>query len=98
ATLAIGGAAFTVMLQITLVGEGWPLRRLPASVAGPLALAISWAIALVLYFALVEIDPAAGSAMAARSGPVASADFGAFLVWLGAWQVLFFVVWRGWPT
>jgi hypothetical protein len=98
ATLAIGGAAFTVMLQITLVGEGWPLRRLPASVAGPLALAISWAIALVLYFALVEIDPAAGSAAAARSGPVASADFGAFLVWLGAWQVLFFVVWRGWPT
>jgi hypothetical protein len=98
ATLAIGGAAFTVMLQLTLVGEGWPLRRLPAAIAGLLALVVSWAIALVLYFALVEVQPAAGSAVAPRSGPIASADFGAFLVWLGAWQVLFFVVWRGWPT
>ena len=36
--------------------------------------------------------------MPARSGPVAGADFGAALVWIGAWQVLCFVVWRGWPT
>jgi hypothetical protein len=98
ATLAVGGAAFTVMLQLTLVGEGWPLRRLPATVAGPLALVVSWAIALVLYFALVKINPPPGSGITPRSGPVASADFGAALVWLGAWQVLFFVVWRGWPT
>ena len=98
ATLAIAAAAFTVMLQLTLVGEGWPLRRLPATIAGSLALVVSWAVALVLYFALVEVHPAAGSAVAPRSGPIASPDFAAFLVWLGAWQVLFFVVWRGWPT
>jgi hypothetical protein len=98
ATLAIGGAAFTVMLQITLVGEGWPLRRLPATLAGPLALVASWAIALVLYFTLVEVTPPPGTGVTPRSGPVASADFDAALVWLGAWQVLFFVVWRGWPT
>jgi len=97
-TLAIGGAAFAVMLEVTLVGEGWPFRRLPAAVAGPIALLFSWAIALVLYFAFVEVKPPAGSAVTARSGPVASADFGAALVWIGAWQVLFFVVWRGWPT
>ena len=36
--------------------------------------------------------------MTARSGPIAGADFGAALVWIGAWQVLCFVVWRGWPT
>jgi hypothetical protein len=98
ATLAIGGAAFGVMLQLTLVGEGWPLRRLPAGIAGLLALGLSWAIALVLYFALVRVHPAAGSGVTPRSGPVDSADFGTALVWLGAWQVLFFVVWRGWPT
>src|SRR3954469_9518892 len=98
ATLTLGAAAFTIMLELTLVGEGWPLRRLPATVAGLLALVLSWAIALVLYFALVDIDPPPGSGVTPRSGPVAGADFGAALVWLGAWQVLFFVVWRGWPT
>jgi hypothetical protein len=98
ATLPLGAAVFVVMLQITLVGEGWPLRALPARVAGPLALAASWAIALGLYFALVEIAPPLGTAVTARSGPVAGADFGAALVWIGAWQVLCFVVWRGWPT
>jgi hypothetical protein len=98
ATLPLGGAAFVAMLQVTLVGEGWPLRALPARVGGPLALALSWAIALGLYFALVEVAPPPGSGVTARSGPVAGADFGAALVWIGAWQVLCFVVWRGWPT
>ena len=28
-TLPLAGAAFVTMLQVTLVGEGWPLRRLP---------------------------------------------------------------------
>ena len=98
ATLPLGGAVFVVLLQLTLVGEGWPLRRLPAVLAGSLALALSWAIALVLYLALVQADPPLGSAVRARTGPVAGADFGAALVWIGAWQVLCFVVWRGWPT
>ena len=48
----IGGpatAVFGVLLQFTLVGDGWPLRdRLPPLVAGPLAVALSYAVALVL--------------------------------------------------
>jgi hypothetical protein len=95
ATLPLAGAAFVVMLEIGLVGEGWPLRRLRARVAGPLAVAVSWALALVLYFALVEVVPPPGSGVAARSGPVAGADFGAAAVCVGAWQVLCCVVWRG---
>ena len=45
------------------------------------ALAIAWAVALVLYFALADV----------RS------ELGAVLVLIGAWQVLFYVAWRGWP-
>ncbi len=98
ATLPLAGAAFVVMLQLTLVGEGWPLRRLPAIAAGTLALVLSWAIALALYLLLVSVDPPPGSGVSARTGPVTGADFGAALVCIGAWQVLCFVLWRGWPT
>jgi hypothetical protein len=97
ATMPLAGAAFVVMLQLTLVGEGWPVRRLPALVAGPVALALSWAVALALYVALVDVAPPPGSRIAARSGPIPGADFGAALAWIGAWQVLCFVVWRGRP-
>jgi hypothetical protein len=98
ATLPLLGAAFVVMLQLTLVGEGWPLRRLPALAAGPLAVAASWALALVVYLALVGVEPPPGSGVSPRDGPVPGADLGAALVWIGAWQVLCFVVWRGWPS
>ena len=40
ATLPLAGAVFVVMLEVTLVGEGWPLRRLPPLVGGPLALLV----------------------------------------------------------
>jgi len=98
ATLPLAGAVFIVMLQLTLVGEGWPLRRFGAAVGGPLALLVAWAIGLGLYFALVEVSPPPGSGVTARSGPVAGADFGAAVACIGAWQVLCFVVWRGWPS
>jgi hypothetical protein len=97
-TLPLAAAAFTVMLEFTLVGEGWPLRRLPALVAGPLALALSWAAALALYLALVRVSPPAGSGITPRSGPVPAAEFGSALVWIGVWQALCFVVWRGRPS
>jgi hypothetical protein len=87
ATLPLGAAAFVAMLELTLVGERWPLQRLPGTVGGVVGLALSWAVALVLYFALVH-----------GGGPVHGADFGAALVCIGALQVLCFVVWRGWPT
>jgi hypothetical protein len=97
ATMPLAGAAFVAMLQLTLVGEGWPLRRLPRLPAGLAALVISWAVALVAYLTLVDVRSPAGSDVVARHGPVAGADFGAALVVIGASQVLFYVVWRGWP-
>ncbi|GEL25215.1 hypothetical protein PSU4_41690 [Pseudonocardia sulfidoxydans NBRC 16205] len=97
ATLPVAGAAFVVMLQITLVGERRPLQRMHPLPAGLLAVAASWIIAVVGTLALVRIDPVAGSDMVARRGPVSGQDAGAALVVIGAWQVLFYVVWRGWP-
>jgi hypothetical protein len=45
----LAGAAFVAMLQLTLVWEGWPLRRLPRVAGGAAALVISWIVALILY-------------------------------------------------
>jgi hypothetical protein len=41
--------------------------------------------------------PPAGSGVTARPGPVPGAELGAVLVLIGAWQVLYYVTWRGWP-
>jgi hypothetical protein len=97
ATLPLGGTAFVAMLQLTLVGEGWPLRRIRPLTAGLVALAISWTVALVVYFALIEVEPPSGSDVIARHGPVPGAELGAALVLIGVWQVLCYVAWRGWP-
>lgn len=97
ATLPLGATAFVAMLQITLVGEGWPLRGLRRLTAGLLAVALSWVAAVVVQFALVRIEPPAGTDVVARQGPVPAADLGATLVLIGAWQVIWYVVWRGWP-
>ena len=76
ATLPLAGTAFVAMLQLTLVGEGWPLRRLRPLPAGLLALALSWIVAVVVYLTVVEIEPPAGSDVIARDGPVPGADLG----------------------
>jgi hypothetical protein len=73
ATMPLAAAAFIAMLQLTLVGEGWPLRTLPRLPAGVLALAASWAVALAVYFALAGVR--------AELGPV--------LILIAAWQTLF---------
>jgi hypothetical protein len=65
--------------------------------AGLAALAVAWVVALVLYFALAEVEAPRGSGVTTRDGPVRGVDLGAALVLIGAWQVLFYVVWRGWP-
>ena len=44
ATLPLAGAAFAAMLQLTLVSEGWPLRRLGRIWSGVAALVVSWAV------------------------------------------------------
>jgi hypothetical protein len=97
ATMPLGGAVFVVMLQLTLVCEGWPLRRLSPVPGGLLALAVAWLLGLALYAGLADVHPPPGSGLAERHGPVAGATLGTVLVLIGAWQVLFYVVWRGWP-
>jgi hypothetical protein len=45
------------------------------------ALAASWAVAAVVYFALAGVR----------------ADLAAVLIVIGAWQALVYVAWGGWP-
>jgi len=97
ATLPLGGAVFVAMLEITLVGEGWPLRRLPGLSAGLVAVVAALIVALIVYFTLAKVTPPPHSGVTPRGGPVRSEDLGAALVLVGAWQVLVYVVWRGWP-
>jgi hypothetical protein len=81
ATVPLAAGAFIAMLELTLVGEGWPLRSLAPLPAGLLALAVAWAVALVVYFALAGVR----------------AELGTVLILIAAWQTLFYVAWRGWP-
>lgn len=96
-TLPLAGAAFTAMLEVTLVNEGWPLRRLPRIAAGLGALAVAWVIALVIYYLLLDVHAPAASGVAEHSGPVSGPDLGATLTIIGVWQVWIYIAWRGWP-
>jgi hypothetical protein len=97
ATLPLAAAGFVAMLQLTLVSEGWPLRRFSPIPSGVAALAIAWAIALAGYLLFIDFHPRAGQGLHDRAGLVSGPEFGAWLVSLGVWQVLFFVALRGWP-
>jgi hypothetical protein len=98
ATMALGGAFFVAVFQVTLVNEGWPLRRLGRTASGPIALALSWAIALTLYLALVNAHPTASSGLYSRpNGPLEGPEFGAILICIGFWQAWVYVGLRGWP-
>jgi hypothetical protein len=102
ATLPLAGAAFAAMLQLTLVTEGWPLRRLGRIWSGIAALALSWGVAVAAYFLAVNTDavpPAVRATVGLRDpgGPFSAADFGGLLIALGAWQTVFFIGLRGWP-
>jgi hypothetical protein len=79
--VTFAAAAFIAMLELTLVGERWPLQRLPVRAGGVLALAISWAVAAAVYAAFADV----------RS------DLAPALIVIGAYQALFYVAWRGWP-
>jgi hypothetical protein len=98
ATMPLAGAFFVVMLQLTLVGEGWPLRRLGRIASAPIAVLAAWAIALTLYLLLVRTHPKPGSGLYFRGGgPLSGAEFGAILTAIGLWQAWFYVALRGWP-
>src|SRR6266849_3649793 len=103
ATLALAGAAFTAMLQLSLVCERWPLGGLGRLRSGIAALAVSWAAAIGAYYLLVNTDtvPAAERAAAGLrnpGGPIAAADFGSALIAVGVWQAVFFIALRGCPV
>jgi hypothetical protein len=103
ATMALAGAAFTAMLQLSLVCERWPLGGIGRLRSGVAALALSWAIGTGAYFLFVNLDamPAAERAAAGLrnpGGPIAGPDFGSALTAVGLWQAVFFIALRGWPV
>jgi hypothetical protein len=103
ATLALAGAAFTAMLQLSLVCERWPLGGIGRLRSGVAALVLSWGIGIGAYFLFVNLDavPAAERAAAGLrnpGGPIAAQDFGAALIAVGVWQTVFFIALRGWPV
>jgi hypothetical protein len=103
ATLALAGAAFTAMLQLSLVCERWPLGGIGRLRSGIAALALSWAVGIGAYFLFVNLDavPAAERAAAGLrnpGGPVAASDFGSALIAIGVWQAVIFIALRGWPV
>jgi hypothetical protein len=98
ATMPLAGTFFVVTLQLTLVNEGWPLRRLGRVSSGPAALLVAWAIAVTLYLLLVHTHPRPISGLYSRTGPpLTGAQCGAVLTAIGLWQVIFYVAFRGWP-
>lgn len=103
ATLALGGAAFAAMLQMSLVCERWSFGGLGRITSGVAALALSWAIGAGAYFLFVNVDPVPAAERAAvglrnPGGPVAVADFGTALIAVGVWQTIVFIALRGWPV
>jgi hypothetical protein len=98
ATMPLAGAFFVAMLQLTLVNEGWPLRRLGRIASAPIAVVAAWAIALTLYLLLIRTHPKPGSGLYFRGGgPLSGREFGGILTAIGLWQVWFYVALRGWP-
>lgn len=85
AAVPLAAGIFTLMLQLTLVGEGWPLRGRGTRWPGVAALVWCWVAGLAVYLALV------------RTGTVAGEDYGAWFAGLGAWQMVWYVALRGWP-
>lgn len=101
-TIGLGASTFSAILQLTLVCERWPLRRLGRIWSGALALVLAWGVAVAAYLLLVNLDgvpPAVRAADGLRNphGPVAAPVYGAALITLGVWQVVLYVVLRGKP-
>jgi hypothetical protein len=84
-SVPLAAGIFTLMLQLTLVGEGRPLRGRGARWPGVAALAVCWVAGLAVYLGLV------------RTGLVPGEDYGAWFAVLGAWQMVWYVALRGWP-
>jgi hypothetical protein len=97
ASLPLGLTAFTAILQLTLAFEGWPLKRLPRLAGGIAALALSWAVALLVQYVAYDFPAPPDSGLFSRSGPFSREDISVVLAVCGLWQVWLFIAWRGWP-
>jgi hypothetical protein len=103
ATLPLAGAAFTAMLQLSLVCERWPLGGAGRLRSGIAALVLCWAAGTGAYFLFVNtgtVPPAVAAAAGLRNpgGPIAAPDFGSALIAVGVWQAVVFIGLRGWPV
>src|SRR5690349_11075644 len=90
------------MVQITFVCGRWPFHRLNPILGGICALALSWALALIIYFTLANrnsIPAVAQDALGLRNpgGPFDALTMTSWIACWAAWQVVFFVLWNGWP-
>ncbi|MFH8767549.1 hypothetical protein [Streptomyces althioticus] len=97
AALPLGLTAFTAMLQLTLVWEGWPLKHLPRLLAGLMALSISWGVALIVHYMAYDLPAVPDSGLTMQEGSLSGEDISALLAVCGSWQIWIFLVWRGWP-
>ncbi len=98
----LAATVFTVMLQLTFVCGTEPLGRLGMPAGGLAALVVSWAIGLVLYFALLNWDfvpPPARAAIGLHNpgGPVNALDFVGWLLCVVIWQLTLFILLSGKP-
>jgi hypothetical protein len=91
-TMPLAAGVFTAILQLTLVSEGWPLRKLGRISSGLAALLVSWAVGIAAYLLIVGTGPVTDP-----GGLVEPGVYGAWLTCLGAWQLVYFVALRGWP-
>ncbi|WP_433362285.1 hypothetical protein ACQPZX_30055 [Actinoplanes sp. CA-142083] len=85
ATLPLAAGVFTAILQLTLVCEGWPVRKLRKIPAGLVGLALCWIVGIAGYLLVV------------RTHLVPGGVYGAWLTVLGVWQVVPYVALKGWP-
>jgi hypothetical protein len=99
-TMPLAAGAFTAMLQLTMVSEGWPLRGLGRVWSGVAALAVSWTVGVLAYLTLIGVhdEPVAlPGGLRDLAGPVSPGAYGAWLTAVAVWQVVFFLALRGWP-
>ncbi|MCI2423748.1 hypothetical protein MOQ72_40715 [Saccharopolyspora sp. K220] len=85
AAVPLAGGIFTIVLQLTLVCERWPLGGLGRIPSGLAAVVLCWALGLIAWL------------VAVRSHAVESENYGAWFTSIGGWQMLCYVALRGWP-